>query len=434
MNRKMRSHIFGDSHAEYSFAGMPDSANHARGSMTMHRVGRDGLDAVNFKTNGVNDGNIVFLIFGEVDCRCHIHRQVNLGRKYEDILEELVENYFRTIRKNAVLYSELNIVIVSVVPPVTMVDYHNSNPPLDSEHPFPFIGSDARRVEITRDMNARLKTKAESFNYYFLDINGYYSRPDGTLKFELSDGRCHIKDNAYVIARAQELIDSCKQKKERQIITNLPSMISICLDVGSHNGTDALRIQDRYKTKVYAFEPHPKFFGITVMNTRFNPEIEVFPFAVSDSEEKFITLNESRGDQSHSILPFMSEEELLKSWGDTYMVRPSGNSYQVPLTRLDNFLISKGHTPETLSILDLHVDAQGVDLEVLRSLGLFLKCVQTGKVEAARSRNHCSYKGQNTIETVIGYLFDNGFIITGIVPNFDSPATAREFDISFARP
>lgn len=203
----MSFHIFGDSHARACFAGMPNSVNHAANSMTMHRVGRDGLNAVNCKANGVVDGNTVFWVFGEIDCRCHVQRQVDLGREYENVMKELVENYFRTIRQNDIQFEKLKHVIVSVVPPVRMEDFYRVNPPLPAEHPFPFVGSDERRVEITKDMNRRLETKAREHEYRFLDINTHYTRDDGTLKFELSDGICHVRDNAFILSISKHVLD-----------------------------------------------------------------------------------------------------------------------------------------------------------------------------------------------------------------------------------
>jgi hypothetical protein len=160
----------------------------------MHRVGRDGLDCY---ACGVREGDTVYFVFGEIDCRCHIHKQVNLGSNYEDVIEELMDSYFRIMLANA---KGIRIIVVSIIPPVKYEDFLGANPPLDDSHPFPFVGSDETRVKITRDMNNGLEERCKKFGFDFLNIYDHYAREDGTLKFELSDGICHIADNAHVLS------------------------------------------------------------------------------------------------------------------------------------------------------------------------------------------------------------------------------------------
>ncbi len=209
---------------------------------------------------------------------------------------------------------------------------------------------------------------------------------------------------------------------------------AICIDVGSHDGMDSLKIYRCYSTKVFGFEPHPRFFGVTVENTRHIPDIEILPYAVSDGTESFITLNESQGDQSHSILPFKSPEELNKYWPGCYAVHPSGRSFTVRQTRLDAFLDSRGYSPESLTIAHLHVDAQGVDLEVLKSLGKYLPCVKTGVVEVAKTTDTSSYQGQQgTISSAKEFLLANNFNVDAVRPNDVTEEISCEFNISFTR-
>jgi FkbM family methyltransferase len=214
----------------------------------------------------------------------------------------------------------------------------------------------------------------------------------------------------------------------------IQTTMSICIDVGSHDGKDAIRLYNKYGLKTYAFEPHPRFFGVTVANTQLYKAIEVLQYAVSDRAEPTVTLNESQGDQSHSILPFKNDEELEKYWPGCFSVHPSGRTFTVPQTRLDAFLESKGHTPESVRIAHLHVDAQGVDFEVLKSLGKYLACVETGVVEVAKNVDTSSYQGQQgTIATVKQYLQENGFVIEAVQPNDINEEVSCEFNIVFSR-
>ncbi len=186
---------------------MPNSVNHSVNSMTMHRVGRDGLEAVNCRASGVKDGDAVFFVFGEIDCRCHIEKQIASGREYGDVLKQLVESYLTTITTNCKEFFTIYPVVVSVVPPVSYADFLSANPPLSDDHGFPFVGSNERRVKITKDLNEALKIGCKSRGYHFLDIHDHYARSeDGTLKFELSDRICHVKDNSYILDRATKLM------------------------------------------------------------------------------------------------------------------------------------------------------------------------------------------------------------------------------------
>jgi hypothetical protein len=69
-------HIFGDSHANNNFNNIKynNICNHYQNSITMHRVGRDNINFINFINYNINNNDIVIYQFGEVDCRCHIGR------------------------------------------------------------------------------------------------------------------------------------------------------------------------------------------------------------------------------------------------------------------------------------------------------------------------------------------------------------------------
>jgi hypothetical protein len=94
-------YIYGDSHAHYSFKNLklPYIDLH-QASITMHRIGRDNK-IINFKNKeNLKINDIIILAYGEVDCRCHIQRQIDMGRNEDEIINELVTNYIRTIKNN----------------------------------------------------------------------------------------------------------------------------------------------------------------------------------------------------------------------------------------------------------------------------------------------------------------------------------------------
>ena len=95
-------HIFGDSHANFNFSNSKytNILNHYQNSITMNRVGRDNLNFINFINYNIKNNDIIIYQFGEVDCRCHIARQLLLGRVLDDIINELVTNYINSIKLN----------------------------------------------------------------------------------------------------------------------------------------------------------------------------------------------------------------------------------------------------------------------------------------------------------------------------------------------
>ena len=185
--------VFGDSHANMNLRGF-ECNNLYQNSITMHRIGRDGI-IPNFNKSFNNSENTFIFFYGEVDCRCHIARQIALGRELPEIVEELTSKYFQTIKNNIKCYKK--IIIGSIVPSLRRRDWEDDNGPIT--HEFPMIGTDEERVIYTKLMNKSLLEKCKEHNFIFLEFYSHYSRQDGTLNFELSDGVCHIKENKFII-------------------------------------------------------------------------------------------------------------------------------------------------------------------------------------------------------------------------------------------
>ncbi len=188
-------YVFGDSHAYFNFR-WPDQVSHLSylgheitfntvpcTSRTMHRIGRDGLRALNIANEGVRNGDIAIFCFGEVDCRCHIGRQViEKKRALDEIIQTLVNNYIKTILINKSRYTQLNCAVLSVIPPCDQ----GFNPQ------FPWYGLLSERVQITKQLNQALKQSCDQASLLFIDSYHLYSDQDGVLKSELSDGCVHL--------------------------------------------------------------------------------------------------------------------------------------------------------------------------------------------------------------------------------------------------
>jgi len=191
-------YISKDSHGDHSYKNLENVINLHQISITMHRVGRDGLAFINFLNHNIQPDSTVIFQYGEVDCRCHIYRQIQIGRQEDEIMETLISNYERTILENIKLVPT-KIIIGCIPPPVSLQIHEQQHGPLGEDHPFPILGTDEIRVHYTNKMNALLKNMCVKNNWKFLDYCDYYKDESGLLRFELSDTSVHIRDNSYVL-------------------------------------------------------------------------------------------------------------------------------------------------------------------------------------------------------------------------------------------
>jgi hypothetical protein len=174
----------------------------------MFRVGRDN-SIVNFNNKEHDANSIICLVYGEVDCRCHIERQIILGRNEDEVIHELVDNYFKTLQNNIIVFKK--VIVVGVMPPTKRSDYENLYGPIMDD--FPFIGTDLDRVRYTMKVNKLIEHNCANRGYIYFNPFDYYTRSDGTLKYELSDLCVHLGNNSYFLQQFNELYLSIIQNK-----------------------------------------------------------------------------------------------------------------------------------------------------------------------------------------------------------------------------
>ena len=175
-------HVFGDSHAKYSFSTIPSCTIHWLGPITMHRVGRDGLQGLNIKSYGVQENDVVIFVFGEIDVRCHVIPQCQKGRTLDDVLGQLITKYIATIQENRKQYQRLHPVIFAVLPPIRLVGSAD----------YPSRGTVEERIAATRALNAHLHAAAEKEGIDVIDVHADFSTKEGLLEPKLSDGNVHM--------------------------------------------------------------------------------------------------------------------------------------------------------------------------------------------------------------------------------------------------
>lgn len=209
----------------------------------------------------------------------------------------------------------------------------------------------------------------------------------------------------------------------------LPYYMKTLIEVGAYDGSDSLVYYSRGYT-VYTFEPKKDLYENLVNKTKHLPNYHVIPKAVS-LKNGTTMFNICNHGGASSILPFRPSEELIKTWSPSRTdVHYSGISYEVETTRLDTFIEENNLQDTTIDYL--HIDAQGVDLDCLKSLGKYMKNVLSGVVETVKEEHKSIYIGQteNTYAHVEEFLKANGFKITGVHGN---DAVQCEYNVFFQK-
>lgn len=193
-------YLYGDSHAEFSFRGLSLPHDCRREySVTMYRIGRD-KRVVNWRPCTPND--ITVFAFGEVDCRAHVGKQIELGRNENEVISVLATEYIDTIRRT----SSGRIIIVAVIPPTTSTDLMKAQPNLQARD-YPYVSSDQDRLRYTHKLNARLAEICNEYSITFFNPYAPYAREDGFLKRELCDTvGLHVGNSSYVLDSFMTLI------------------------------------------------------------------------------------------------------------------------------------------------------------------------------------------------------------------------------------
>ena len=186
----MSIHTIGDSHSGYGWSGI---IQHHLGPILCYSFAREKLKRCDIRNFNIKNGDTLVFCFGEIDCRCHIHKYITKTITYQYIIESIVENYFKAIELNiSVLESKLkNICVYNVVPPIQKYN--------TIENPeYPYLGTDQERKNYVLYFNKKLKEKCIEKKYIFFDIYNNYIDKNGYLRKDLSDGNVHIKYDFYI--------------------------------------------------------------------------------------------------------------------------------------------------------------------------------------------------------------------------------------------
>jgi len=196
-------HTFGDSHSYYPWNSIKTKELiikiHHIGPKTCAAFGLEKLNVLNIKNNfDVNEGDVVCFCFGEIDCRAHLCQTKNF-KIHKILIDEIVSHYFEAIKVNVEQYKNLIVLVYNVVP-VYKVDSRIILSEPTKANPYPFVGSNEERKEVTLYMNSKFKEYCEKYNYMFFDVYDKYCDEEGflNLKFKTNDNTVHIGNGIYI--------------------------------------------------------------------------------------------------------------------------------------------------------------------------------------------------------------------------------------------
>ena len=186
----MSIHTIGDSHSHNGWSGI---INHHLSALLCYSFGKEKLNRCDIRNFNIKDGDTIVFCLGEIDCRCHIHKHITETTTYQDIINNIVDNYFEAIELN-VSISQIklkNVCVYNVVPPIQKYN--------TLENPeYPYLGTDEERKQYTLYFNEKIKEKCIEKKYIFFDIYNNYIDENGYLRKDLSDGNVHIRNGIYI--------------------------------------------------------------------------------------------------------------------------------------------------------------------------------------------------------------------------------------------
>ncbi len=185
----MKIHTIGDSHSMYGWRNIPGVVVHHIGPKLCYSIGRDGLTLDD--SYGLEAGDIVVFSFGEIDCRCHIHKHVGEGKSYQTIIDDIVVAYIGRVCALALSMPTVRFCIYNVVPAV-------ERSTTSENREYPFLGTDDERKAYTQYFNARLGAECVANNLTFIDVYDAYSNGRGFLNRAYSDGHVHINNPLFI--------------------------------------------------------------------------------------------------------------------------------------------------------------------------------------------------------------------------------------------
>jgi FkbM family methyltransferase len=190
------------------------------------------------------------------------------------------------------------------------------------------------------------------------------------------------------------------------------------IDVGAHYGEVTLPYANQNPAlRIFAFEPNLRAAAALIGRA---PNLIVVPMAVAETDGQ-AEFNINSMDAASSLLPM--SEEAREGWIGGASLRVESTVY-VPTIRLDTFL----NVLQIPSVDLLKIDAQGMDLAVIRSTGDRLRDIVKITLEVDVSQK-LLYRGAPSKSEVLDFLTSAGFILVAT----ERQSHGQEENLTFER-
>lgn len=210
--------------------------------------------------------------------------------------------------------------------------------------------------------------------------------------------------------------------------------MNIIFEVGANQGQDTEQFLADPNNEVYSFEPVPDLAHYLWQRFGDNPRFHLSTCAV-DIENGWKPFNISKnGDWGCSSLHSFAKN-INETWPGRDDFAFQQTIQNVMCIRLDTFM----NMYEIDHIDYIHIDAQGNDYRVLRSLGDKIKTVKSGVVEVANKVELYDIEG-NHISVVQPWLEEQGFSVRAEFDGVGKPyvgasaINGNEVNLFFHRP
>jgi FkbM family methyltransferase len=208
-------------------------------------------------------------------------------------------------------------------------------------------------------------------------------------------------------------------------------MANTCiLDIGANNGEFLIPLATRLPSMAFiGVEPIPELFDLLeakrVELSLAHVQLERVAIDEAPRRARFNVARHADLGVS-SLLDFdttsLQKNEYWQGRNDLYF----DEEIEVNVVRLDYLIEQAGFDHVSF----IKIDAQGVDLKVLASLGKYLPSVDGGMLEVSTTRNSVLYHDEPLLHDVLNFLNTHGFEPYAIKPN--DPACA-EVNVFFNR-
>ncbi len=208
-------------------------------------------------------------------------------------------------------------------------------------------------------------------------------------------------------------------------------MTTTCiLDVGANSGEFMIPVASRLPgVPVLGIEPIPELLQLLQLKKETlgldNVQLHGVAIDIAPRQAQFNVARHADCGVS-SLLEFDKNALASNNYWATRSDLYFDETIEVEVVRLDSLLERAGFDHVSF----IKIDAQGLDLRVLESMGRFLESLDGGMLEASTTRSSALYQEEPLLHDVLNFLQAKGFEPNAIKPN--DPACA-EVNIFFNR-